>query len=164
MAKVFLGIGSNIDREKNISLALKALAEILVDMDVSPIYESEAVGFEGDNFFNLVVSGETHFSLDVLVAAIKELEMEHGKPESAPKYSPRTLDIDVLTFDQLVGEFNGVELPRTDVVELAYVLKPLSDLAPDEVHPVQQKSYKSLWLEFDCAEQKIWMVEHELHN
>jgi 2-amino-4-hydroxy-6-hydroxymethyldihydropteridine diphosphokinase len=76
----------------------------------------------------------------------------------APKFSPRTLDIDILSYDNLRGNFAGIELPRDEVTYNAFVLRPLSELAPDHCHPVSGKTYRELWAGY-ASEQKLWPVE-----
>jgi len=158
MAKVYVSIGSNIDKQKHITACLTALAEQFNGLELSPIYESEAVGFEGDTFFNLVAKFETDLSVGELNQVLKNIEDAHGRDRSGPKFSGRTLDIDILTYDSVVGEVDGVQLPRDEITKNAFVLQPLADIAPDELHPEQQVSYARLWFFFDKDSQKLWQV------
>lgn len=158
MATVYLSLGSNIDREKNLSAGLDALVEAFGDLRMSQVYESEAVGFDGDNFYNLVAAIETDLSVAELALRLRNIEDANGRVRSGPKFSARTLDIDILTYDHLAGEVGGVKLPRGEILKNAFVLLPLSELAPDLVHPVQGKNYQQLWEEYDQASQKLWPV------
>ena len=158
MAEVYVSIGSNIDKQKNIAGCLQSLAQQFGGLVLSPIYESEAVGFEGDNFYNLVAKFETDLTVGELNEALKKIEDEFGRERSGPKFSGRTLDIDILTYDDLVGEFDGVQLPRDEITKNAFVLLPLNDIAPNEVHPELQVTYGRLWFFFDKDSQNLWQV------
>lgn len=158
MALVFLGLGSNIERRKNIGFALAKLGELFGDVLCSPIYESEAVGFEGENFYNLVVKIETDLSVVELSSTLREIEDTAGRDRTKPKFSPRTLDIDILLVDDFVGEFDGIKLPRDEILKNAFVLLPLSEIAPDIVHPEVKQTFTALWQNFDKEKQKLWRV------
>lgn len=158
MSRVYLSLGSNIDRYRHISAALDALAGQFGELAISTVYESESVGFAGSHFLNLVVAIDTRLSLAELSAVLKQIEDENGRDRSGPKFSPRTLDIDILTFDDFCGEAGGVRLPRDEITKNAFVLRPLAELAPEELHPVEKKTYRSLWQEYDAARQKLWPV------
>ncbi len=158
MAEVFLGLGSNIQRYRHMVKALDALAELFAPLRLSPVYESESVGFRGSLFLNMVVSFDTDMALAPLIDLLREIEVRLGRVPDAPKFSPRTLDIDILSYDNLCGNFAGIELPRDEVTYNAFVLRPLSELAPDHCHPVSGKTYRELWAGY-VSEQKLWPVE-----
>ena len=128
MPRVYLGVGSNIDRENNIRGALRALEERYGDIMVSPVYESAAVGFDGSPFYNLVVAIDTDKTVGMLAAELRAIEEAWGRDRRSPKFSSRTLDIDILTWGNACGEVDGVSLPRDEVLKYAFVLKPLADL------------------------------------
>lgn len=161
MATVYLSLGSNIDRNKHLSAGLDALVEAFGDLKMSQVYESEAVGFDGDNFYNLVAAIETELSVGELALKLRDIEDENGRLRSGPKFSARTLDIDILTYDDLTGEVDGVKLPRGEILKNAFVLLPMSELAPDTLHPVTGKTYLQLWDEYDQSSQKLWPVEFD---
>lgn len=156
--EVALSLGSNIERYRHISGALDALAEAFGELVCSPVYESESVGFDGSPFLNSVVLIHTSRSLAEIVPLLKRIEDEHGRNRSGPKFSPRTLDIDVLTYGEVVGELDGVELPRTETAQNAFVLKPLADICPDSRLPGSDKSYAELWAAYPKDRQKLWPV------
>ncbi len=158
MALVFLSLGSNIDRNHNIRSALTSLARRFGDLRLSPVYESEAVGFDGSPFFNLVVAIETTLPVGELADVLHGIEREHGRVRGEKKFSSRTLDIDILTYGQLSGEVDGVRLPRGEILKHAFVLWPLADLAPQAVHPVSGKRYGELRAETDFPGQELWVV------
>lgn len=160
-ARVYLSLGSNIDREHNIRSGLTALAATFGELMVSPVYESEAVGFSGDAFYNLVVGVDTDLTVGELAAVLRQIEKDHGRVRGEKKFSSRTLDIDILTYNDLTGEIDGVQLPRDEILKHAFVLRPLVDLAPDAIHPEIGKPYRQLLEESDFAGQALWVVEFE---
>lgn len=161
MSRVFLSLGSNIDRYRHIAAALDALSAQFARLDISTVYESEAVGFAGRNFLNLVVGVDTELSIAELSARLKQIEDDNGRNRSGPKFSPRTLDIDILTVDDLVGDREGVHLPRDEITKNAFVLLPMAELAPDTPHPALGVTYAELWRAYDKSQQKLWPVAFE---
>jgi len=161
MPQVVLSLGSNIDPAFNIRTAVASLRSRYSNLQTSPVYESEAVGFEGDNFLNLVVALQTDDRLEALVAELKQLEDRHGRDRSAPRFSGRTLDIDILCYDDLQGIHAGIELPRPEISEHAFVLQPLADLLPDNRHPSCKVPYAQMWHEFDKAAQHLWRIDFD---
>ncbi len=158
MAVVYLSIGSNIRREYYISRCLDALAAEFGRLDISSIYESEAVGFDGDAFYNLVVGIHTDLSLNNLYQSLRDIEHDNDRCRNAVKFSSRTLDIDILTYDDFCGEFDGGRLPRGEITRNAFVLRPLAELAPAGIHPSSALSYQALWQQFDQQKQLLWPV------
>ncbi len=157
-ARVYISIGSNIDRERYVAAALDALQQWFGELEVSPVYESESVGFNGSLFLNLVVGVSTDWSVAELSRRFKQLEADNGRRRDVPKFAARTLDLDILTYDDKVGRVDGVELPRGEILKNAFVLQPLSDIAPDARHPVCGKTYGQLWREYH-TDQKLWPVD-----
>ncbi len=161
MAQVYLSIGSNIDRYQHISASLDALDKHFDGMTISPVYESEAIGFEGDNFLNLVVGFYCHLSVAELSKELRDIENDNGRRRDGPRFGPRTLDIDILTYGDEVGVIDGIELPRDEIVKNAFVLLPLFDIAPEDTHPQAGKTYAELWGQYDQSSQKLWSVDFE---
>ncbi len=159
MQSVALSLGSNINPHQHISLALDALQKRYGDLKTSSVFESEAVGFNGANFLNMVVVIETEESLESLVRFLKHFEDDNGRSRNSPKFSGRTVDVDVLTYGQQCSDAHGIELPRPEIVENAYVLWPLSQVFYDEIHPVSKLSYAALWQQYDKTRQKIWSID-----
>lgn len=156
--QVFLSLGSNIDRDANIRGGLDALASQFGEVRLSPVYESEAVGFDGAAFYNLVAEIRTDMPVGVLAEVLRDIEAAHGRRRGEKKFSSRTLDIDILTYGNLCGEIDGVQLPRDEILKHAFVLLPLADLAPDARHPESGKRYVELWQALDLSGQKLWQV------
>lgn len=148
MSTVYLGLGSNVDASQNIRVAIEWLQEHFIDAAFSPVYQSPAVGFDGDDFLNLVARVQTHTEPLALKQMLKRFEDNHGRKRNAPKFSDRSIDIDILLYDDLVLNQPGLVLPRLEITRFAHVLKPLADLAPDVLHPVNGKTIAELWLEF----------------
>lgn len=159
MARVFLGVGSNIERERYITAGLDALHGLFHELALSSVYDSPAVGFSGQPFLNLVIAIETGLSLSTLAARLRHIETEHGRPANATRFSPRHLDIDILTYDDAVGALGGVQLPREEILHHAFVLCPLAELAPESLHPQLKRSYRSLWEAFDRTSQPLTRVD-----
>lgn len=157
-ARVYISIGSNIERELHITSALNALADWFGELMISPVYESEAVGFDGSPFYNLVVGVETHWGVGELSRRFKQLEADNGRRREAPKFSARTLDLDILTYNDAVGTLDGVELPRAEILKNAFVLWPLADVAPHALHPHCGKTFGQLWQDYS-SDQKLWPVD-----
>ncbi len=156
MSKVYLGLGSNLQAHKHLHNALAALAHRFGALEISPVYESRAVGFVGNNFLNLVVAIETDLEPQMLSPLLKEIERNNGRDSSSPRFSDRTLDIDILTYDQWSGEIHGLNLPRAEILKHAFVLKPFADLAPDYIHPVTGRSLIEHWQDFPAVDQPLW--------
>ncbi len=108
MAVVYLGVGSNIERERYIIAGLDALERLFGALVLSPVYESDAIGFEGEPFYNLVARVETDLEVGELQKALRHIEYEHGRLQNASRFSARKLDIDILTYDDRVGVVEGV--------------------------------------------------------
>ncbi|MCE8013889.1 2-amino-4-hydroxy-6-hydroxymethyldihydropteridine diphosphokinase [Billgrantia desiderata] len=160
MTRVSVSIGSNIEREHHITACLEALDATFDNLVVSRVFESVPVGFiDGRNFYNLVAVFDSDWSVGELQAWCKRIEREHGRRPGTPKFSPRTLDIDLLTVGSLTGEHDGVTLPRDEILHHAFVLLPLAELLPDTLHPVAGRSYAELWAEFEAGDQRLWPIE-----
>ena len=157
MAMIYISLGSNIHAKKNILSGLEALSEEFLELKLSQVYESESVGFSGDNFINLVAQAQTDLSVEEVTHVLKQIEKEQGRIKNIEKFSDRTLDLDLLLYDDLICS-SPVELPRDEIHKNAFVLKPLVDLIPEQKHPLLLKTYSQLWKSF-TADQKLWVVD-----
>lgn len=149
MATVYLGLGSNIDAEKNLRLAVSELRRLFGTLTVSPVYSSAAVGFDGPDFLNLVVALVTDAPPRELLRDIERIHEMAGRSRGPDKYSSRPLDIDLLLYGDTVDPSPPLRLPRRDILEYGFVLRPLADIAPDLVHPVTGRTIGEHWREFD---------------
>jgi len=142
---VYVGLGSNVEREKNIRLAIAGMRQNFGTLRLSPVYESEAIGFDGDDFLNLVAEFETDIDVRDVVRILREIEDQQGRDRSQPRFSPRPIDLDILTYDELEMDEEGIQIPRHEILVNAFVLRPLQDIAPNLLHPLAKKSYTELW-------------------
>ncbi len=152
MAKVFVSVGSNLERERHIPQAIKELEEVFGPLTVSSVYESEAEGFEGPPFHNLVVAFDTDMTVEQVYEILKQIEHRHGRGPGSRKFASRTLDLDLILYGDLVLEDpkSGRQLlPRDDILRYAFVLEPLAEIAPRLRHPLLKKTYQELWQAFD---------------
>lgn len=160
MARIYVGIGSNCEREKNIRAALVALKHHFGELNISTVYESMAVGFNGAPFYNLVVGFDTALSVKELSNLFKKIEDDNGRVRKHHHdFSDRTLDIDLLLYDAAVGVIDGIELPRKEITENAFVLWPLSEIAGELRHPVIQKKIAQLWNDYNKNKQELKPIE-----
>ena len=161
MATIYISIGSNQDAERQIRYGVKRLDEMFARVELSSVYESQAVGFEGDNFLNLVAKAQTELTISQVDQAFKRIEKSAGRRRDVPKFSDRTLDIDLLLYEDLICE-KPVALPRGEIIQHAFVLCPLAEISPNVLHPQLNQSYLELWSEFEKKEQqKLWAIDFE---
>lgn len=159
MPDVFVAAGSNIDPAENLRAAIDALDAAYGPLRISPAYRNRAVGFEGDDFINLVVGFATDDAITEVRRNLQRIETLCGRPPHAAKWAPRSMDLDILLYDQLVSNEPGLVTPRPDLVRRAYMLKPLFDIAPDVVHPTLHKTVRELWAAFDRDAHALTPVE-----
>jgi|TARA_B110000240_G_C13493247_1_gene450599 2-amino-4-hydroxy-6-hydroxymethyldihydropteridine diphosphokinase len=160
MEKVYIGIGSNIDKHIHIPRVLKELAEKFGELQISPIYETTSEGFSGDNFHNLVVGLETDYSPPEVRQYLRELEAQHGRVrDSKNQYISRTIDLDQLLYGKSKINKDGVHVPSSDITKYAFVLKPLVDIASDMSHPILKTSFARLWEDFDKRKVDLKLVK-----
>ncbi|WP_199609427.1 2-amino-4-hydroxy-6-hydroxymethyldihydropteridine diphosphokinase [Flocculibacter collagenilyticus] len=163
MAKIYISVGSNINKNKYIQAAIASLGEFFGPLVLSSVYESEAVGFEGENFYNMVIGADTDLSLESVAAILKTIEQQNGRERTAKKFSPRTLDLDLLTYDDVIAD-EPVQIPRDEITKNAFVLLPLAEVAPNELHPTDKLSFSELWQAFDKNTQQLWKVNLSISN
>jgi 2-amino-4-hydroxy-6-hydroxymethyldihydropteridine diphosphokinase len=159
LAIVYLGLGSNIDAGKNLRLAVGELRRLFGDLVVSPVYESRPVGFDGPDFLNLVVALTTDSTPLEVLEQIERIHQLAGRSRGPDKFSSRPLDIDLLLYGDEVDPDPPLRLPRRDILEYSFVLRPLADIAPDLVHPVTGKTISDHWQNFDSESQPLTPVD-----
>lgn len=147
MPEVFASLGSNQEKEQNICSAIARLKDIFGELRLSPVYLNQAVGFDGEDFLNMVVSFQTGMSPQEIQQTFHQIEADHGRRRSGKGLEQRSLDIDLILYGDLIHPARPV-LPRDDIENYAFVLKPLADLAPDQVHPVSGETFASMWRSF----------------
>ena len=151
MAVVYVGLGSNIDAEQNLRLGLDELRNRYGELKVSTVYRSRAVGFDGEDFLNLVASFESDTSPAEICETIELIHNLSGRDRNGGKWESRPLDIDLLLYNDLVIDERPVRVPREDVLEYSFVLRPMAELAPDLVHPMTGRTMREHWQDFDAA-------------
>ncbi len=153
MARVCLSLGSNVAPRGHLRAAVAALRTAFDDVVVSPVYRFPAVGYDGPDFLNAAALITTSLSPAALNDWLHALEDAQGRDRSGPRYSDRTLDIDIVLYDALVTAADVqsgsapalvLQIPR-DELQHAFVLKPLAEIAPDWCHPVTGVALAALW-------------------
>ena len=141
-----LNIGSNKNRRINIRLALNKLESNFTDITVSSLFESPAEGFVGSNFYNVGVNAKTKNNINEVVGILHDIENSLGRDRSVPKFSSRIIDLDLVLYNDAIDE--DLKVPRRDILKYAFVLAPLAELNPEDIHPQKGISYLNLWKEF----------------
>ena len=149
MPDVYVAMGSNVEPERNLFIACRELSRIFPDVRFSSWYRNAAVGFTGDDFINCVAGFSTNLGVHAVVERLHAIEEHCGRPREAPRWAPRTMDLDVLLYDSLVCQEPKLQLPRPDLLKRAYMLGPLAELAAEVVHPTAGMTIGELWERFD---------------
>ena len=155
MTDVYVAAGSNVEPEKYLARALRELAAAYGPLTLSPAYRNQAVGFSGDDFINLVVGFRTQDEVADVRQQLQRVEAACDRPPDAPKWAPRTMDLDILLFGDLVSDAPGLKIPRPDLLKRPYMLKPMADIAPDVRHPTLGKTMSELWAAFEGDEHSM---------
>jgi len=139
----YLSLGSNVSPEKNIQFALDQLSKIFGKVVSSSTYVTKSVGFEGSDFLNLVVRINTDLDPSELIDKLHLIEEMTGRVTGTKAFNDRTLDIDVLIYDDLVDQ--SLNIPRDEILKYGFVLEPLAELYPDGIHPIEKITFLELW-------------------
>ena len=161
MTRVFLSLGSNVERDRNLRSSIEALHREFAPLSLSSVYESAPVGFTGDDFYNMAVGFDTDMPLEELREFLRSIENLHGRLRDNGKLGPRPLDIDLLLYGDLVRHDGDLDLPRGEIAQYAFVLLPLSEIAPELVHPEAGETMSRMWRNFNDPDQAIHRVEFE---
>jgi 2-amino-4-hydroxy-6-hydroxymethyldihydropteridine diphosphokinase len=156
---VYVAAGSNVEPAANLRRALDVLAGHYPALRCSRAYRNRAVGFEGDDFLNLVLGFETTDGVHEVIGRLHEAEAACGRARDAAKWAPRAMDLDTLLYGNLVCDEPGLVLPRPDLTRRAYMLGPMAEIAPDLVHPVLGRTMRELWAAFDRDAHPMQHVE-----
>jgi len=147
MITVYVGIGSNIARHKHVEAAIGELRALDDELRISTIYECEAVGFESQPFYNLVVEMKTRLDLTEFSRQLRDIEFKWGRVVDAGKLEPRTVDLDIILFGEQISQ-QTPELPRSDIFKYAFVLQPLLELCPQLVVPNDGRTIEQIAQQF----------------
>lgn len=149
---VYLALGSNMgNRKENLKEAIASLSPQLDVKAKSHVYETPPWGYENQqNFYNQVVKAQTYLEPEPLLKHLKRLETALGR-KTTFRYGPRSIDIDILLYDDLVLNTPLLTIPHPRMHERGFVLLPMMDIAPDLVHPVTQKSVRDMLAACDLA-------------
>ena len=161
MPELVLSLGSNIDAAQNIRLAVHQLELRFGEGVRSSVFQSAAVGFEGEDFLNLVAVFECEDSLNNICTTIKQIETGLGRTRNSKGFSPRPINIDVLLFGEQSGDDRGIKLPRDEITRYAFVLQPLAELLPDKTHPITKQSYSAMWNCFEDKSQRLEAIKFD---
>ena len=157
--RVYLSLGSNQQPRRHLTAALTALEKQFGVLAISPAYGCPAVGFDGADFVNLAVGLDTRLSAPALNDWLHALEDANGRRRDVPRFSSRTLDIDIVLFgDQVIDGLGHLQIPRDDLKH-AFVLKPIADIAPDLRHPVNGRRMGALWRELAAKGNPLTVVD-----
>ncbi|MCR4302212.1 MAG: 2-amino-4-hydroxy-6-hydroxymethyldihydropteridine diphosphokinase [Sulfuricaulis sp.] len=159
MPRVYVGIGSNIDRETSVRGAVRELARHFGLLTLSPVYETRAFGFEGGNFYNLVVGFESAESIERIKEWLFQAETLFGRERQGDRYNSRTLDLDLLLYGDTVRHDDKVDLPHPDILRYAFVLRPLADIAPEVTHPEAGLTCSEIWKHLSGDKQGMRVVD-----
>jgi len=160
MARIYISLGSNIDREWHVRAAVRELQAIFGALELSRVFESEAVGFQGDAFLNMVIAADTQLQVADVIAVFKQIEDNYGRVRDGVKYCGRNLDLDLLLYEDFVCQ-QPVELPRAEILQNAFVLWPLAELAPECRHPVTGQTFAELWQQYPQTQQRLWPIDFQ---
>lgn len=162
MARVYVSIGSNVEREHNVRSCLRALEARFGPLIISSVYQNKAIGFAGDDFFNLVVGFDTKADIHSVARCLRDIEAAHDRCREVSRFAPRTLDLDLLLCDELVLEEANLRIPRAEIADYAFVLCPLAEVAGSVRHPLLGKTFAELWECFDKSDAQLQLVDMDL--
>ena len=158
MPQVYIAAGSNIEPERHLEMAVRELERQFPGVRFSPWYRNRAVGFEGEDFINFVAGFPTERPLSEVLQTLHAIEALCGRPREAPRWAPRSMDLDVLLYGDLICQEPHLKLPRPDLLKRAYMLGPMAALAPEVVHPTEGQTIAELWQRFDRAAHPLVQV------
>jgi 2-amino-4-hydroxy-6-hydroxymethyldihydropteridine diphosphokinase len=159
MARVAVSIGSNLQRDRNVKDALAALSKTFGAISRSSVYESAAYGFDGPPFYNLVVVFETLLDVHAVRGKIQFIENQQGREIGENRSGSRSLDLDLLLYGDAIFHDQGLDVPRREIFEHAYILKPLADLLPTAPHPVTGETFSEIWLRLGSHQEAVSVVD-----
>jgi 2-amino-4-hydroxy-6-hydroxymethyldihydropteridine diphosphokinase len=159
---VFVAAGSNVDPQHHLAHAARELTRAFGEVRFSPWYRNSAAGFDGAEFINFAAGFTTDAPVHEVRERLRAIEALCGRSRTAPRTVPPPIDLDLLLYGDLVCNEPGLTLPRPEILERAYVLGPLADIAPDLRHPTAGLTISELWARFDRTAHPLVRVEAAL--
>ena len=158
----YLSGGSNVDPERHLALAARELKRAFPGARFSRCYRNRAIGFDGPDFINFAAQLTVAGSPLDLRRELQRIEADCGREPGAPRWAPRSMDLDVLLFGDQVFSLPGLVVPRPDLLKRAFMLGPLAELAPALVHPTEHLTLADLWQAFDRSAHPLAPVALDL--
>jgi 2-amino-4-hydroxy-6-hydroxymethyldihydropteridine diphosphokinase len=158
----YISGGSNIEPEKHLLRAAHELKRSFPGARFSRCYRNRAIGFEGPDFINFAAELPVQGDATALRTELQRIEALCGRAPDAPRWAPRSMDLDVLLFGDEVFSLPGLIVPRPDLVRRAFMLGPLAEIAPTVVHPRELQRLDVLWQQFDRAAHPLIAIELDL--
>ncbi len=143
MTQAYISIGSNIEAKKNIAKVKKKLNQLFI-CTFSDNFYTEAEGFEGKDFINLVAGFETSLDAVKLTQTLKNLEKKIGRESNQKGMHDRVIDLDLILLGDLIAQDQGINLPSNDIENYLFVLEPLAQIAKEHLHPVFNISFEEM--------------------
>lgn len=159
MTEIYVGAGSNMEPERHLRDALAAMAEVFGVLRLSPVYRNSPVGFDGDDFLNMVIGFDTDLEIKAVAAELERIENAAGRIRGGEKFGPRTLDLDLLLYGDAVLGTDEIKVPRDEITRHAFVLRPLAEIAGDRVHPATGQTFAGMWSDFDQSSHRLRTVD-----
>jgi len=164
VTRIYISLGSNIDREANTRAGVAALRALYGELLLSSVFESEAVGFQGSSFYNMVIAADTDEDVHQVVKHLRQIEDDNGRLRSGPRFSSRTLDLDLLLYGDHIIDEPGLQIPRDEILQRAFVLWPMAEIAQELKHPQVGKTYGELWGAFDKSREQLMPIDFDFEQ
>lgn len=161
MPDIYVSVGSNLDREQHVRSSLAELRATFGALRCSSVYQTRAVGFEGDDFYNMVIGFHSELAPHEVLRHLKAIEAAHGRKRGEARFAPRTLDLDLLLYGDQIIDDGDLHLPRDEIERYAFVLCPLAELAPTLRHPSLDACFADLWSRFPHDDSELHAIDFE---
>ena len=161
MTRIYLSIGSNIERDANLRSCIQQLHEVFQPLTLSSVYRTRAVGFDGDDFYNMAVGFDSALPVEAVQACVRKIEDAHGRERLIRKYTSRPLDIDLLLYGDYKMHSGSLDVPRREILDHAFVLQPLCEIASSLRHPETGQSIGEIWQSFDATGQPTRRIDFD---
>ena len=143
MILIHINIGTNIDKVNQINHTITKLKQYFKPIKCSSIYQSPAVGFVGNDFYNLGINTQTKLTIAEINLILHSIEDQQGRDRTKSQFSDRVIDLDLILYNDVIDDYHNI--PRSDIAKYNFILAPLYELMPYIIHPITKLSYKQLW-------------------